>query len=96
MPQDDGLRVASAPAPAIAAWYAMFGNWIVVLLCVDEEEDLQSSTYLALKRVRTQEGACEEGARGCVMIKMQGENGGGAWLKENNKMGVKATSGDKA
>jgi len=40
MLQDDGLKVASAPALAMAAWYAMFGNWIVAVYVNEEEEDL--------------------------------------------------------
>jgi len=41
MLQDDGLKVASAPALAMAAWYVMFGNWIVAVYVNEEEEDVR-------------------------------------------------------
>ena len=53
MLQEDGLRVCSAPAPAMAAWYSMFGNWIAVLLVWVRKNTYKSSRCFALRRVRT-------------------------------------------
>ena len=51
---DDRLRAASAPALAIAAWYAMFsGNWGLLAACVGDERLTNVGRDVVLKRVRT-------------------------------------------
>ena len=56
MPQDDGLRVASARAPAIAAWYAMLGNWIVVLLVWVRKKTYEARHILLSKKCERKRG----------------------------------------
>jgi hypothetical protein len=70
MPQNDGLRVLSAPAAAMAASYAMFGNWIVVLLVWVEENWEGRRTKRGVSGSRGGAGLCKErGRRGVTEIK---------------------------